>query len=131
MKAQAGQLLKRLPGRVSAQRSEGERFVQALANGTMAVELYVPIQTDPQSPHLQDELYFVISGTGDFVCGHKRSRFGANTVLFVPPVRCIASKTSRLTSRLGSSFGGRRGASPQAGPSVSIRLTLNDLVRIE
>ena len=84
MKAQAGQLLKRLPGRVSAQRSEGERFVQALANGTMSVELYAPIQTDPQSPHLQDELYFVISGTGDFVCGHKRSRFGPNTVLFVP-----------------------------------------------
>ena len=72
--ASAAELLARLPGRVSAQWPQGERFVQALA----------PVGTDPQLPHQQDELYFVISGSGDLVCGQERTPFGPNTVLFVP-----------------------------------------------
>jgi mannose-6-phosphate isomerase-like protein (cupin superfamily) len=82
--ASAAELLARLPGRVSAQWPQGERFVQALAHGSMSVELYAPTGTDPQSPHQLDELYFVISGTGDFVCGQERTRFAPNTVLFAP-----------------------------------------------
>ena len=57
--------------------------MQALAHGSMSVELYAPKGTDPQSPHTQDELYFIVSGTGDFVCGTERTRFGANMVFFV------------------------------------------------
>ncbi len=50
----------------------------------MSVELYAPVGTDPQSPHEQDELYFVISGTGEFVSGADRVHFEPGTVLFVP-----------------------------------------------
>jgi len=82
--ASAAELLARLPGRVSAQWPQGERFVQALAHGSMSVELYAPVGTDPQLPHQQDELYFVISGSGDLVCGQERTPSGPNTVLFVP-----------------------------------------------
>jgi hypothetical protein len=83
LKASVAELLPRLPGRVSAKWPLGERFVQALAHGSMSVELYAPIGSDPQSPHQQDELYFVISGTGDLVCGQERTRFGPHTVLLV------------------------------------------------
>ena len=84
MKASAAELLARLPGRPSAPWPQGDRFLQALNHGSMTVELYAPVGTDPQQPHQQDELYFVISGTGEFVCGQERSRFDPNTVLFVP-----------------------------------------------
>jgi len=84
MKATAAELLARLPGRVTARWPQGERFVQALAHGSMSVELYAPTGTDPQTPHAQDELYFVVSGTGDFVQGGERVRFAPGTVLFVP-----------------------------------------------
>lgn len=83
MKATAAELIARLPGKVTAKWPQGERFVQALAHGSMSVELYAPVGTDPQAPHAQDELYFVITGTGDFVRGTERHRIGPGTVLFV------------------------------------------------
>ncbi len=41
----------------------------------MSVEVYKPHQTDKQTPHLKDELYVVISGSGDFLNGSVRSHF--------------------------------------------------------
>lgn len=84
MKAAAAELLSRLPGKVSARWPTGERFIQALAHGSMSVELYAPQGTDPQGPHKQDELYFIIAGSGEFVCGEERSRVAPGMVLFVP-----------------------------------------------
>lgn len=37
---------------------------------------------DPQTPHDQDELYIVVSGTGTFVRGAERVSFGPHEVLF-------------------------------------------------
>jgi mannose-6-phosphate isomerase-like protein (cupin superfamily) len=84
MKATAAELLSRLPGKVSARWPTGERFIQALAHGSMSVELYAPQGTDPQGPHEQDELYFIIAGSGEFVCGDERARFAPGMALFVP-----------------------------------------------
>lgn len=78
MHASCAGLMARLPG------PDGERFVQALAHGSMTVELYAPVGTDPQVPHEQDELYLIIAGSGDFVCGAERTPFAANMVFFVP-----------------------------------------------
>lgn len=50
----------------------------------MSVEIYRPVETDRQSPHLQDELYVIISGTGDFINDGMRSAFGPGDMLFVP-----------------------------------------------
>ena len=58
--------------------------MEAFAHGSMTVELYVPIGTDPQQPHDRDEVYFVISGSGEFVLAGKRSRFAGGDALFVP-----------------------------------------------
>jgi len=62
----------------------GERFAKMLGHGSMEVEIYAPRGTDPQTPHTRDELYVVVSGTGEFVNGRERHSFGEGDVLFVP-----------------------------------------------
>jgi mannose-6-phosphate isomerase-like protein (cupin superfamily) len=84
VKANADELLRRLPGKASAQWPLGERFVQAMAHGTMSVELYAPVAADPQTPHAQDELYFIHAGSGTFRLGDRRHAFGPGDCFFVP-----------------------------------------------
>lgn len=84
MKARFTELLARLPGKTTERWPQGERFVQALAHGSMSVELYAPVGTDPQTPHTQDELYFVQSGSGMFRLGAEVQPFQAGDCLFVP-----------------------------------------------
>jgi mannose-6-phosphate isomerase-like protein (cupin superfamily) len=67
-----------LPGR------DGERFARVLGHGSMELEVYAPRGADPQTPHTRDELYVVVSGTGEFVNGPERHPFGPGDVLFVP-----------------------------------------------
>lgn len=61
----------------------GFRFFYGLRHGTMKAGLYAPQGVDAQTPHKQDELYIVISGSGDFVKNGERCRFQAHDVLFV------------------------------------------------
>lgn len=68
----------RLPG------SSGERYASVIDHGTLTVEIYAPRGTDPQAPHTRDEVYVVMAGTGWFVDGPERRRFGPGDVLFVP-----------------------------------------------
>lgn len=84
MRASATDLLQQLPGNITEQWPMGERFVSALTHGTMAVEFYAPIGHDPQTPHEQDELYFIYAGSGEFVMAGERHTFQAGTVFFVP-----------------------------------------------
>ncbi|QIN84806.1 cupin domain-containing protein [Rubrobacter tropicus] len=70
--------LTRLPG------PDGERFARVLGHGSMEVEVYAPRGRDPQQPHTKDELYFVVSGSGEFVNGPDRHPFGPGDALFVP-----------------------------------------------
>lgn len=84
MKATVADLLKRIPGNVTEEWSMGEPFALAFAHGSMSVELYAPRGTDTQTPHDQDELYFIHSGQGEFVVAGERHRFESGTVFFVP-----------------------------------------------
>ena len=84
MKAEIADLLKKIPGPASAEWPMGEPFTLAFAHGTMSVEIYAPVETDPQSPHSQDELYFIISGAGIFVNGEERLSFSPGSAFFVP-----------------------------------------------
>ncbi len=61
-----------------------EKFVQLLQHGSMKVEYYVPNKVDLQTPHTQDELYIIISGSGKFINGNKTVDFKPHDVLFVP-----------------------------------------------
>jgi mannose-6-phosphate isomerase-like protein (cupin superfamily) len=84
MKAAAAELLQRLPGASIPKWPEGRRFVEAFSHGSLVVELYAPVGRDPQSPHDRDEVYFVLSGTGDFTVAGESSPFKAGDALFVP-----------------------------------------------
>ena len=62
---------------------DGKRFFVGMAHGSMTVELYKPIGRDPQAPHTQDELYFVVTGRGTFFKDGERRPFGPGDVIFV------------------------------------------------
>jgi mannose-6-phosphate isomerase-like protein (cupin superfamily) len=83
MKASAADLLKQLPGQKTSKWPDGERFVEAFTHGSLLVELYAPRGTDPQTPHDRDEVYFIISGNGEFVVADDRERFSTGDALFV------------------------------------------------
>lgn len=84
MKTTVKSLLGKLPGKITPWWPKGERFVEAIAHGTMSVELYAPVGSDPQMPHQQDELYFIQSGSGTFRIGAVRHSFEPGTCFFVP-----------------------------------------------
>jgi len=59
-------------------------FNELFRHGSMSVEIYQPDKVDLQTPHEQDELYVVASGSGYFVNGESREKFETGEVLFVP-----------------------------------------------
>ena len=84
MKASLGQLLARLPGARTEKWPDGEPFASAFGHGTMSVEVFVPRGIDHQEPHSQDELYFIMAGSADFVREGRRSAVAVGDALFVP-----------------------------------------------
>jgi mannose-6-phosphate isomerase-like protein (cupin superfamily) len=68
--------LKKLPS------AEGKRFATVFEHGTLVVEIYAPRGVDPQQPHSRDEVYFVASGSGEYVCGGSRQSFQPTDLLF-------------------------------------------------
>jgi mannose-6-phosphate isomerase-like protein (cupin superfamily)/uncharacterized protein YndB with AHSA1/START domain len=83
LRASAAELLRRLPGPPSRKWPDGERFTKAFAHGSLTVELYAPVGHDRQTPHDRDEVYFVVSGSGEFVVTGERVPFSAGDTLFV------------------------------------------------
>lgn len=68
--------LKRLPG------PDGKRFATIFEHGSLLVEIYAPRGKDPQGPHTRDEVYFVVAGSGEYVCDGARQTFGPTDMLF-------------------------------------------------
>ena len=52
--------------------------------GNVRLGIYAPIDTDPQQPHEQDEVYIVVAGSGTFVVDGERAAFTTGDALFVP-----------------------------------------------
>jgi mannose-6-phosphate isomerase-like protein (cupin superfamily) len=82
--ASVTEILANIPGKITPQWPMGERFSAAIAHGSMSVELYAPIGSDPQKPHSQDELYVVAAGSGVFELNGADLAFATGDVLFVP-----------------------------------------------
>ena len=57
-------------------------YLTLFEHGSLEVEIYRPRGVDRQQPHMRDEVYVVISGSGEFVCGNRRETFEAGEVLF-------------------------------------------------
>jgi mannose-6-phosphate isomerase-like protein (cupin superfamily) len=63
---------------------EGKRVAYPIRHGTMRVGVYAPRPPhDLQTPHEQDELYIVISGSGMFAKGDARRPFRPGDLIFV------------------------------------------------
>ena len=60
------------------------RSATLFERGSLLLKFYAPRGHDPQAPHEQDELYVVVSGSGEFVNGDARHAFGPGDTLFVP-----------------------------------------------
>jgi mannose-6-phosphate isomerase-like protein (cupin superfamily) len=58
-------------------------FIELFKHGTLSIELYRPHQTDNQKPHDKDEVYAIISGSGDFYCNGNRTSFVKGDIIFV------------------------------------------------
>jgi len=63
---------------------DGQRFAIVLEHGSLVVEIYAPRGVDLQTPHLRDEAYVVVKGSGVFINGKTRQPFGPGDFLFVP-----------------------------------------------
>ncbi len=50
----------------------------------VSVELYKPVGEDKQTPHTQDELYIVATGSGRFTLENEEFPFAEGDVIFVP-----------------------------------------------
>ena len=68
---------------ILARRSASEQFHYPIRHGSMRVGIYTPKGEDDQTPHAQDELYIIASGSGWFVKGNERVQFAPHDALFV------------------------------------------------
>jgi mannose-6-phosphate isomerase-like protein (cupin superfamily) len=59
-------------------------FILAWERGELEIELYQPRGKDSQTPHTRDEVYVVVTGSGDFLCDGETKLFEAGDVLFAP-----------------------------------------------
>ena len=73
-------------GQLEEQRREsGRLYLEFLKVPAISAGLYTlrAGQDDPQQPHTEDEIYYIVSGKASFVGGDKECKVQAGTVLFV------------------------------------------------
>ena len=73
-------------GEISQQQAEGGNpYLQFLNEGTMSLGLYVleAGSTDTQSPHAEDEIYYVVAGRAAIVVAGERRQVQPGSIVFV------------------------------------------------
>lgn len=60
-----------------------KEFITLFSHGSLEAEIYKPDKIDKQHPHTRDELYIIISGTGEFYCDTKTTSFQPGDFFFV------------------------------------------------
>ena len=72
---------------IAEQRELGERYLEFFTaeTDTLSLGLYVLPEgdTDPQQPHTEDEIYYVVSGTARIQVGDEDQEVKAGSVIFV------------------------------------------------
>lgn len=84
MKFSFDEAIKKLPLPATAKWPEGVWDVDVYRHGTMNVILYCPHGKDYQTAHDQDELYFVVKGSGTLIIKDEAFPFMTGDALFVP-----------------------------------------------
>ena len=59
-------------------------FIELLNNNSISIEIYKPKKIDMQTPHDRDEVYIIISGSGNFTLDTTSQPFETGEVIFVP-----------------------------------------------
>lgn len=85
-----------LPDVIREAQTADRRWTEFLRVPALSVGLYrlVAGQADPQQPHGEDEVYYVLSGKARFRAGDDERNVEAGSVLFVEKNVDIASSTS-------------------------------------
>ena len=81
--ASLDEIMSRVPGAKTSVWPAGEPFAEAMRHGTMSVEVFAPRGEDVQTPHEQDELYFVVSGSAQFWHEGATTKVKTGDVIFV------------------------------------------------
>lgn len=83
-----------------AQAAAGRRYHEFLRVPDLSAGLYVleAGEHDPQSPHSEDELYFVVMGRGRVTVGEEDVEVEAGSILFV--AANVAHRFHDITERL-------------------------------
>lgn len=72
---------------LEAERAANEgAYLQFLRERNMSVGLYAlnAGESDPQQPHHQDEVYFIVSGRAAITVGMETTQVGRGSVVYVP-----------------------------------------------
>ncbi|MFG2329821.1 cupin domain-containing protein [Streptomyces sp. NPDC048604] len=67
-------------------RANDGAYLQFLRERNMSAGLYAldAGELDPQSPHTEDEIYFVVSGRASITVGSETTQVGRGSVVYVP-----------------------------------------------
>ena len=77
-------VLSTLKEAMSAPLPAGRASALLMEHGSMTLRWYAPKGVDNQTPHDQDEIYIVASGSGTFFMDGERLAFGPGDALFAP-----------------------------------------------
>ena len=69
---------------MSALKRSGNLFAELFRDKNITVEIYKPERMDLQAPHDRNELYMIISGSGNFRMNDEVSQFKTGDLLIVP-----------------------------------------------
>lgn len=64
-------------------KNRSEEFLEMFRHGSLSVEIYKPDGIDKQQPHIRDEIYVIIAGSGTFLNGDESHDFVPGDFLFV------------------------------------------------
>ncbi|MFZ1785467.1 MAG: cupin domain-containing protein [Ferruginibacter sp.] len=65
-------------------KESGQLFLNLFEHSSLQVEMYKPDIVDLQQPQEQDEVYVILSGSGEFINGETQMEFQPGDFLFVP-----------------------------------------------
>jgi mannose-6-phosphate isomerase-like protein (cupin superfamily) len=84
----------------AVRRESGKLFQEFLRVPDLSAGLYVldAGATDPQQPHREDELYYVVSGQGTITVGDEQRPVGPGSLIFV--AAGVAHRFHDITERL-------------------------------
>ncbi len=61
-----------------------KKFTVLLQHGSMQIEYFAPHKIDTQTPHVQDEIYIIVTGNSNFYRAGEVITCKTGDVLFVP-----------------------------------------------